>query len=598
MDELVGVVSGTLSADQRVAVRRARAVFRAATQSNAMTLALSRNLYRDASDYRVVSPATPVEEAASPQSVTVWTLPLSERLETIFLDTLIPSLTQTLTPVTELMAGIPTLLRDAVASYGVEVAGRATTDANTQVVEAAQRAARQLEELEEQVRTAATEAEASLNRGETDTVEALRRLPRLDPRVTATRVGWLLADVSRWWRETTEATRRWADGVARRLGLVAAKFARRREVRDRRIRSGHEQLDAAGVRAYLDAFVQAPTELELPTLTDRRLFVVRRSLVRDLVATLSGAVNGRVAVLISGPPGAGRTSLLNLVQPQLSGRRVVRLDPLVGSRQGPIAGLAAELSVEGREAAVTRALKRRDTVVLLDDLSHWLPLGPNAARMLLQLAKVVVDAGAGVRWLVTVDEEAKALLSEVAPVTEAFTRHVPLKGLTWKELEVVIDRREAVAGYRTDFVERAPFFSRLPLLRGHEKEVYLRELVAATGGHIGPALLCHAQALHKTEDRLEAGRVIRPNLPFPGQLTTRTLAVLTLMARFGAVTTRDLATALREPESEVNRALEWLQAAGLAAPTQGAHRALNIPAHLRPSTRGALMDARALRGSR
>ena len=62
---------------------------------------------------------------------------------------------------------------------------------------------------------------------------------------------------------------------------------------------------------------------------------------------------------------------------------------------------------------------------------------------------------------------------------------------------------------------------RLPLLRGREKEAYLRELVAATAGHIGPALLCHAQALHSTEEgRLEAGRVVRPNLPFPAQLTT------------------------------------------------------------------------------
>ena len=612
LEELLLRCQGVWLREERVEARRARATFRMKSQPNVLLQAMVGVLWRELDKVRIVDPATPLSLAGRPTDVRSWELNLDDRLESHFVEMLVPAVAETMSPGTELVSGLAPRIRQAltVAAYGLEVAVKGEFDDDAARLETVNssltRAIAAIVELQAELAAVAESTAAELLRTRESSLLALRGHLSEDAGATGARVRTALDQVLRRLRSEWSRGVAYARARARALGLALQRLAGQRTIRDRRIRSGHDQLDAAGISGYVGDFLKRPTELGLPEVyarlftpspvTDRRLFVARKSALRDVSLELSDAGGGGPrAVLVTGSPGSGKSTLLNMVQLQLRGRRVVRMDAALVARRGIVAGLAAELGcAEAIQPIVDRLIKTR-TVVLIDDLHIWLTPHLAGLKDVRLFSRILVECGDAVRWLVSIDQSAAAVLNDVMPLASTFTRVLDLAPLTWQELRGVVEQRQKLGGFKVLYAHRLPLLHRLPFIEVREEESYFKALRRATGGNVTEALLVHLWSLTPgPDDRLRAGSPIESTMPFLAQLEPAALGFLLLLVRFGPMSDRALSAILLEPPSEVARLGRFLEAASLVTRDTRLKGRYALPDRLAPSLVRGLRDIRAL----
>lgn len=597
-------------------LRRARGRFRRAVQPGPL-LGDMAELSRNAPELlRVVARRTPVEQAVRPQDALIWEVAFGRAIDGLLHDGLLPSVGALLGPPSELVAAADSRVRDAVsvATYGVELAARGGFEGEQAqrevLVDSLRRAARRVEQLHTELSDALDHAETSLDKLLQDSSQGLRDLLDEQAQRPTARVRSTLVAVRQALLDAVGQVGAQLRSWYARLGLAARQLAQQQAVRDLRIRSGHERLDATAIAAYLDEAWPTADARKIPAVYarllgpspvgERRLFVARAGTLELLLDGVSAKpLRPAPSTLLVGRQGAGRSSLLSMVQLQLSGPRVLWLDATFANRaEGPVAALAAELGTAPSPDAVVDALLRSPAVVLLDDLECWLQPGPQGVAALEALLRVVDASVPGVRWVVSVDEGAFTLLEELLPLRQAFRRVVQLGPVSWQELQETVDQRERLGGFDTQFVPRGVRGGLQRLLRrGREKELYYRSLARMSEGNLGTAFAVHLQGLHALDEaRLRADTPARPALPFLPWMSEELLALLGRLASFGPMEPPELEVALALDTPAIASRLHFLLHAGLVVQDQAGTRRISVNPRLAPALLRELRELRILPG--
>lgn len=524
-----------------------------------------------------------LRDAVDPGQVDVATLNLARVGERQLLEHMLPALNEALGPLSELVARSEGQLRELVhvASYGIELAMRGDFESDEKRREALlsgpQRARARCEELakavQEALQTALDRVESSIEQ----TNAALRGTIQVQGRastivkssVRATREAALEV-----WQHTRSVV---ALGIAR-LARAARGLSRRREVRDWLIRSGQRRLDAVGMRAYVDEFFKLPdglpplyAKLFSPTpLEDRRMFVAYREQAEALISAVAHEERDWILnVLIVGTHGSGRSSLLNVAGVKFSGQRVLQLDPLLhGREEGIVAALAAELGCGQERRELVEALVATPTVVVVDDLEHYLVPGPEGVFELTRFIELMVDTARDIRWIVTTETSAFQALNELVPLEASFGRRIDLPPLSWGVLREVVEGRQRLAAASVGYLR--DLRNRLIPWRRAGAEPYFRALARTSGGNLRAALFAHLRSLHVVDaETLMASVPERVALPLTRQLPADALAILSVITRYGPISLRQLRRALLAEEAAVARSVLQLEVAGLLEPLPG-----------------------------
>lgn len=518
-----------------------------------------------------------LRDAVDPGQVDVATLNLARIGERQLLEHMLPALSEALGPLSELVARSEGQLRELVhvASYGIELAMRGDFESDEKrreaLVSGPQRARVRCDEFASTVQEA---LQAALDRVASSIEQTNAAL-----RGTVEVQGLASTLVKSSMRATREAALEvWqragsvvALGFARIAG-AARGLSRRREVRDWLIRSGQRRLDAVAMRAYVDEFFKLPdglpplyVKLFSPTpLEDRRMFVAYREQAEALISAVAKEERDWILnVLIVGTHGSGRSSLLNVAGVKFSGQRVLQLDPLLhGREEGIVAALAAELGCGQERRELIEALAATPTVVVVDDLEHYLVPGPEGVFELTRFIELMVETARDIRWIVTTETSAFHALNELVPLEASFGRRIDLPPLGWTVLREVVEGRQRLAAANVGYLR--DLRNRLIPWRRAGAEPYFRALARTSGGNLRAALFAHLRSLQvRDAETLMASVPERVALPLTRQLPADALAILSVITRYGPISLRQLRRALLVEEAAVARAVLQLEVAGL-----------------------------------
>jgi hypothetical protein len=310
----------------------------------------------------------------------------------------------------------------------------------------------------------------------------------------------------------------------------------------------------------------------LKPLRDRRLAVANQDVKEGVLAAEREWLRGGPGtVLIVGDPGAGKTSLLNLCQVELSAARVIRPEPVRARREiGVLRALAYELGKEAQRKDVRTALVAYRTVVLLDDLEQWFSPGLEGVRELRAFLDFVGKTRPQAAWIVTASPQFLDAWAEVVDVRAAFATVIPIAPLDAETLQRVVEARHGASGL--ELVHR----SALSVLSGRverEGRVPYRILSAVSGGNLTAALAAWLRCLSFDEEgfaRVLPERLLQAPLVLPDSLGVMARAALLMFLRHGPMSLASLAEALEVSRVEAERQVTVLEGAGLLVSTDTA----------------------------
>ncbi len=566
--------------DERIRqLRRIGGRFRRSIQAGLWGADLAEVARTAPTTLRVISKRTPLHEAHRPDEVVVQEVAFADIVRSVVQDELLPAATAVLTPVARRIVAFDHHARESVtvARYGAEsAAGSNTEDPASRrrtLVDAYQRADRQLELQAEQLTERLDSAEQALLEVQERATSELRALS-VDE-VPSTAVRTLRASL----RAVTARARGLGQrGFERARHMAAALWsaADREALRDVKLRSGHEMLDASGIRAYLDERWPAPAMLAIPAvysrlmapepLTERRLFVARSSERDALLKCLVDPTDPTASTLVVGPTGIGRSSLLNQIRLQLVGPRLIWLDPTFSLRATGLAtALATELGTPSGKLALLHALQEQPTVVVIDDLHRWVAPSVRGMQALEHWLDLMQSSVPHTRWLVSMEQGAFAVLDEAVGLRRRFRRVLQLRPLDWTELASLFARREQLGGFDTDH-RTAGLVGRVvdAVWPERHREVYHRALAHASAGRPGLALALHMRSVRAEEGvGMRAGWPSPPSLPFLPHLGEDNIAVLAALARWGPMGPETLQQLIGTVDGRVPYDLDFLLHTGL-----------------------------------
>lgn len=593
--------------DERRSLRRTRVQLRRSARPDRLASTLDATLWRTSGQLEVLDADLEPEQIRRPSDLRTRSLKLDQRLEADMAERLIPALVGALEASTAVAGSVPARVGKAVeiARYGLELATTGDFDdpkVRLEVsVSSIVRAIDVLDELMDELITASEQAKEQLHEIRQAAASRWSALLDWDSDAGTHRVASayyrLLRSAAAAITDYEQRGRQAFRTLRERLEAIGA----RRDVRDRRLRSGHERLDPAGMADYVSDWIRAPETLGLPAVytrlfalepvADPRFFVAHRELRRVAVQELAEAGwSDARSVLVVGDPGSGRTSLINNVLPALRGQRVFRVDPAMAEDRSIVSGVAAELGCAAQPDAVAAALTRTPTWIILDDLEQWLDPTPSGLADLQRFTALVLATAPRVRWLVSITTPTEALLASLVCLREVFTRRVVLPSLSWKELRTVVEMRQALGGFTVQYSVRGRWAGRVPVLRDREAETYFRALGRTSHGNLRAAIIAHLLSVAPgTGALLQAGPPPDLAIPFLGWLPNPALAALSLVVRFGPATVRDLAVALQLDEQATLAHIRVLQRAGLLIPQHHRRDFMEAPRHVAPSLHQSLV---------
>lgn len=346
------------------------------------------------------------------------------------------------------------------------------------------------------------------------------------------------------------------DTTRRQLRAQLEAFARR-GLRLAPPSTGLESLRAlvGGVSApslpkdWLEAFAPEP-------LSDPRKLAGRRALLDQLVARAGAAPRAQgMTALVVGPFGAGRTTLVNMLEHALDLPRVLRLDRALYPRTFTLQeAIAAELGCAPTRVALAQALTSQPTAVLVDDLERWFAPSPHGASELERWLELVAGSRARVYWVATTHPAWLARAQELLPIVEALGAPLELAPLTPAEIGALVRARQLPTRRELTLEEPAGalrFFRRI--LGMSQEQAYFRLLAAASGGLPARVVaLCRSLArAHGTHIELSLPSLTAAPPARLDALSSDALVLLAAVLEHGELGREELAELLALSPSEV-----------------------------------------------
>lgn len=390
-----------------------------------------------------------------------------------------------------------------------------------------------------------------------------------------------------------------------RIRELVSRMRRSELSRDIQLRYEKPVLDAADIWKYTARW-RVP--LRLPDtyarlfdgdpVRDHRRFTANQAALDTLLtAEQAWLEGGPGSGLLIGRHGSGRTSLLNLCELEMTAPRLARLRRSRNPRGvGLVAALAAELACRPRMLNLVATLRQTRTLVLIDDLEHWVTPDAVGFRDLEGFLNLVVRTRHETFWLVTVGSEALALLEEAVAVRQAFGHVVTLQPLRIDELMRAVEGRHQLSGCRVTY----PMSSMSRLLgrdrRVSDRILFFRSLLSDSEGNLAQAMSLWAHAVSIDGDdcvKVAMPRGLSAGLPFFGQMNVREVAVIVHLLRFGPMNVGEIASGLGVGRDEAERHVGFLRMAGLIEPADATGDELHVPRALRTTVLMGLRDVGA-----
>lgn len=337
---------------------------------------------------------------------------------------------------------------------------------------------------------------------------------------------------------------------------------------------------------YLRLFAPAP-------VTEHRLYSGYADQLEEAQAHEAAWLAGDPGnLLIVGPHGSGRSSLLNLLELELRAPRIIRPEPLEWRRAiGMFGALAIELGTKPSIGALTAALSSKRSTVLLDDLEQWFKADADGLRQLERFLDLVVRTRRVTNWVLTVESGALDVLEELIPVAQVCGRVIKLEELSGSQLEEVIVKRHALSGRELVFPTTLATRLLARMQRTNEREVFFGLLARASGGNIGRAIALWSHGAEVAPNGSVKASIdlgLSFGLPFIQRMQPTEIATLVQVMRFGPQDEAELAKALALNRADMARHIHYLTAAGLLEALNHPNRPLNVPSSVRPALLQAL----------
>ncbi|MEQ9497736.1 MAG: cation:proton antiporter [Deltaproteobacteria bacterium] len=520
---------------------------------------------------------------------------VANRIEGLLIESFAPQMLDVVRDVSDIVVQGETRLDEAMgaASFGLDNAGndagKTTDDATWRAIvkESTTRSRDRLDQYVRELTEAQEVASKELDTLAEETCHDLEALVTSDgtpPRPRGRQ------PTRRTVADAVDRVRRSLQRARRRVANAAIAIVRGRQVRDWLIRSGQRRLDASQMRQYLDRFVPDPAALSLPPIhqkvfslepiEDLRLAVAYKPQLEQLIKWIQpGRTEQFANVLVIGDHGSGRTSVVNALELRLARHRVLRIDPRFHSRRGGLVrAIARELRTNPDPRSISVALRRKTTIILIDDIEHYVLPTTAGLDDLSKFLQTVMSTSAFTHWVASTSTSALALLEEMAPLSAAFGRRFTLAPLSVQEVREVLEARTSLSGFTAEHEQRR-FLGRAWRPQKAADDYY-RAVTRVSGGNLRAALLAHVRSIKVNGDTtLLLEPPSQTSIPFGEQIPVDALAVLGLLVRFGPLSQVEVAEVLGVPADEAGGALLPLEDAGLVLRTRRGGR-VAIPAHM------------------
>jgi Kef-type K+ transport system membrane component KefB len=578
---------------RRLALRADGATFRQRTQPQALQNVMSPLVESAPSRLRAVG-VRRASRLDHPRELLTKTIPMAQRLRAILLDELVPECGRALAPLKSRITGLHRNIAEGVevASFGVAEVVRSPAEPHD-LHGPIRRAIVRLKAERDDLIAAIEQARMRLRGEEDDTRNALDAL--LDVRgVGVDLVQTSVAATRRSIRSWLVGLRSFVASAGQRARSVQAEILDHPWITDRAVRLGHAAVDGDAMRHAV--YESLPSrELSAGVLNlfasravdDRRLFVAHKPALERLGLLLSRPDDhARLAALVVGRRGSGRTSLLNMLQLRARERQVIRVDDASHDRtMGLIGVLATEMHTAPNEEEVLEALGRIRPLVLVDNLGRFLaPTFESTQRLDCVLGLVAASSAGGAEWVVTIEASLLHRLEDVLSVTRVFNQRVDLGPVDWRDLREVMRARFRLGGLtcRHDYLSRIE-----AILPGEPEERYFKRLAEASGGNLSSAMPAQSGALVSTEEEavFSMSSPHAVTLPFVGDLSPVSRATLAVLYSYGPMTRSQLAHGLGLDQGALFRHLQALHESGLLSDVHDETALITIPAGLLASVR-------------
>jgi hypothetical protein len=273
--------------------------------------------------------------------------------------------------------------------------------------------------------------------------------------------------------------------------------------------------------------------------------------------------------------------MLNLCELEMRAPRLARLQRDRFRRDtGLVGALAVELGCRPGLLNVVAALRNTRTIVIVDDLEHWFAPDVSGLHNLERFLSLVIRTREEAFWLVTTCEESLDVLEEAFPLRHAFGHLAPLQPLKRDALIHAIEARHLLSGcpitYPRTFASRL-----LGRFQGTtDRDMFFQMLASTSEGNLARAMAAWLRSVQVHDDGSVSLRVqgaFSLGFPFISQLSSRDLAVLVQMLRFGPMTAGELTAALGLPRDQTDRHVAFLMMAGMVEPLEPSNDELQVP---------------------
>lgn len=373
---------------------------------------------------------------------------------------------------------------------------------------------------------------------------------------------------------------------------------------DLRARYADDFADAAEIRAYAERWRMPDVPhayrrlFAIESLRDERVFIAnRKELDNILSAERDWLDGGPSSVLLVGPHGSGRTSILNQCELAMMSPAVIRPRRMRWQKNlGIVDAMAFELSCKARLATIRGKVRQRKTAIIIDDLEKWITPDSAGVAELDQLLGLIVATRSQVFWLVAIETQGLEHLEEAIAIRQSFAHVMGLSPVKSDVLQRAIMARHRLSGRDVHFASNLAtrVFGRLRGVR--EDELFFGFLTRTANGNLARAMNAWLRAIEFDDGGgiwPRGRRTLALGLPFASQLAPREIAILVQSLRSGPMDRDRIARSLELPQRELERHVSFLVAAGLLELVEDSRGILRIPKSLQQTVLQGLRDVGA-----